>query len=95
MRLSGQVADSLLKRDLRGSTVKLKLRRSDFTILTRQKTLPEKVQIPSEITESALELLAYELENSNDKYRLIGVGVSGFSTAESLHDEMQLRFEGF
>ena len=95
MRLSGQVADSLLKRDLRGSTVKLKLRRSDFTILTRQKTLPEKVQIPSEITESALELLAYELEHSNDKYRLIGVGVSGFSTAESRHDEMQLRFEGF
>lgn len=94
MRLSGQVADSLLKRDIRGSTVKLKLRRSDFTILTRQKTLPEKVQISSEITEYALELLTYELKNSNEKYRLIGVGVTGFSTAESLHDEMQLRFEG-
>ena len=94
MRLSGQVADSLMQKDIRGRTVKLKLKRSDFTILTRQKTLSEKVQISSEITESALELLNYELKNSDEKYRLIGVGVSGFSSAESLHDEMQMRFEG-
>ena len=94
MRLSGQVADSLMQKDIRGSTVKLKLKRSDFTTLTRQKTLLEKVQISSEIAESALELLNYELKNSDEKYRLIGVGVSGFSSAESLHDEMQLRFEG-
>ena len=94
MRLSGQVADSLIQKDIRGRTVKLKLKRSNFTTLTRQKTLLEKVQISSEITESALELLNYELKNSDEKYRLIGVGVSGFSSAESLHDEMQLRFEG-
>ena len=94
MRLSGQVADSLIQKDIRGRTVKLKLKRSNFTTLTRQKTLLEKVQISSEITESALELLNYELKNSDEKYRLIGVGVSGFSSAESLHDEMQLSFEG-
>ena len=94
MRLSGQVADSLIQKDIRGRTVKLKLKRSNFTTLTRQKTLLEKVQMSSEITESALELLNYELKNSDEKYRLIGVGVSGFSSAERLHDEMQLRFEG-
>ena len=94
MRLSGQVADSLIQKDIRGRTVKLKLKRSDFTILTRQKTLLEGVQVSSEITESALELLNYQLKNSDEKYRLIGVGVSGFSSAESLRDEMQLRFEG-
>ena len=95
MRLSGQVADALVHKDIRGRTVKLKLKQSDFTTLTRQKTLSEKVQISSEIAESALELLNHELKNSDEKYRLIGVGVSGFSSAEALHDEMQLRFEGF
>ena len=39
MRLSGQVADSLIQKDIRGRTVKLKLKRSNFTTLTRQKTL--------------------------------------------------------
>ena len=94
MRLSGYVAESLLKKNMRGRTVKLKLKRSDFTVVTRQKTIPEKVQISSEIAESALELLNFELENSDEKYRLIGVGVSGFATSENLQDEMQLRFEG-
>ena len=94
MRLSGYVAESLLKKNMRGRTVKLKLKKSDFTVLTRQKTIPEKVQISSEIAEPALELLNLELENSHEKYRLIGVGVSGFATSENLQDEMQLRFEG-
>ncbi len=94
MRLSGDVAESLLKKNMRGRTVKLKLKRSDFTVVTRQKTIPEKVQISSEIAESALELLNLELENSHEKYRLIGVGVSGFATSENLQDEMQLRFAG-
>ena len=94
MRLSGHVAESLLKKNMRGRTVKLKLKRSDFTVVTRQKTIPEKVQISSEIAESALELLSFELENADEKYRLIGVGVSGFATSENLQDEMQLRFEG-
>ena len=94
MRLSGDVAESLLKKNMRGRTVKLKLKRSDFTVVTRQKTISEKVQISSEIAEPALELLNLELENSHEKYRLIGVGVSGFATSENLQDEMQLRFEG-
>ena len=94
MRLSGDVAESLLKKNMRGRTVKLKLKRSDFTVVTRQKTIPEKVQISSEIAEPALELLNLELENSHEKYRLIGVGVSGFATSENLQDEMQLRFAG-
>jgi hypothetical protein len=38
--------------------------------------------------------LSFELENTDEKYRLIGVGVSGFATSENLQDEMQLRFEG-
>ena len=94
MRLSGYVAESLLKKNMRGRTVKLKLKKSDFTVLTRQKTIPGKVQISSEIAEFALELLSFELENTDEKYRLIGVGVSGFATSENLQDEMQLRFEG-
>ncbi len=67
-----------LRRDgLSGTTIKLKLRWSDFTTLTRQVTLPGPTQHDNEIYAAALGLLEKTWTNGRP-VRLIGVGVSGF-----------------
>lgn len=80
-RLSQGVARDLDRKGLQGYTVKLKLRLSDFTTFTRQVTLPEPVGSPDQIAEAAGRLLRAELEPSR-MFRLVGVGVSGFSRDE-------------
>lgn len=91
-RLSQRVGNSLSLNDLRGRTVKLKLRLADFTTFTRQTTVVEPVSAPNEVALAATELLRAELQPGR-LFRLVGVGVSGFEdiTTESL----QLRLEGF
>jgi DNA polymerase-4 len=92
-RLSQQVARSLERKDLRGRTVKLKLRLSDFTTFTRQKTVPLPVQSSDDLANAASDLLWAEL-HSDRTFRLAGVGVSGFDFEEPNSDEpRQLRLE--
>ena len=92
-RLSQQVARSLERKDLRGRTVKLKLRLSDFTTFTRQKTVPLPVQSSDDLANAASDLLRAEL-HSDRTFRLAGVGVSGFDFEEPNSDEpRQLRLE--
>jgi len=75
-KLSDQVGRRLRKHDLAGTTVKIKLRWSDFTTLTRQKTLPYNINSDPEIYQAAEELFD---ENWTGRWvRLVGVGVSGF-----------------
>ena len=91
-RLSRRVADHLRGKQLRGRTVRLKLRLSDFTTFTRQKTLDAPVQSLEDLTGAANELLGRELEPGRT-FRLLGVGVSGF---ERLEEELlQPRLTGF
>jgi DNA polymerase-4 len=77
--LASEVGHSLRKDDLAGRTIKLKLRWSDFTTLTRQTTLPASTDNDEEITRVALNLLK-SVRRSNQPVRLIGVGVSGLGT---------------
>ncbi len=74
--LTQKVARRLRKSDLAGKTVKLKLRWSDFTTLTRQITLPTMSDSEKEIFEAALSLMK-KLRPPGKSVRLIGVGVSG------------------
>ena len=74
--LTRKVARRLRKADLAGKTVRLKLRWSDFTTLTRQKTLPTMSDSESEIFDTALSLFR-KLHPPGKSVRLIGVGVSG------------------
>ena len=60
-KLSADVARSLERKDLRGKTVSVKLRLSDFTTFTRQITLASLTQAESDIQETAWRLLAAEL----------------------------------
>jgi DNA polymerase-4 len=75
-KLATQVAERLRKRDLAGTTVKVKIRWPDFTTLTRQTTLPSATNLESEIAGTALDLLRSN-RRSGQAVRLIGVGVSG------------------
>ena len=84
-RLSLSVSHDLQRKNLYGKTVKLKLRLSDFTTFTRQKTLPDAVQSSDEIAVAANALLRVELRPDR-QFRLVGVGVSGFENSEAKED---------
>lgn len=74
--LAEHVGRSLRQEHLVGSTVKLKLRWTDFTTLTRQVTLPVPTNQGEEIYAAALALL-HKARPPGKYVRLIGVGVSG------------------
>lgn len=74
--LSMQVGRQLRKNDLAGKTVKLKIRWSDFTTITRQVTLPTSTNNDDEISCTAIKLMK-SVRKPNQLVRLIGVGVSG------------------
>ncbi|MFL2756172.1 MAG: DNA polymerase IV [Dehalococcoidia bacterium] len=93
-RLSQDVSSSLMKKGISGKTVKLKLRTSDFSTFTRQVSFLDPVQLASEISEYATRLLEYEIDE-DIKFRLLGVGVSGFGHLEMRQDNQQMRLEGF
>lgn len=76
-RLCEGVGFRLRKEHLRGSTVRLKLRWSDFTTLTRQVTLPQPTDHDQIIIDAALELFRQNWPVGRP-VRLIGAGVSGF-----------------
>jgi len=71
-----EVARQLRKSDLAGKTVKLKIRWSDFTTLTRQTTLPTSTDNEDEIFHAAVKLMK-TVRKPNQAVRLIGVGISG------------------
>lgn len=73
---SQQVGRQLRKNDLVGKTVKLKIRWSDFTTLTRQTTLPAATDNDDEILKTVIKLMK-NIRTPNQAVRLIGVGVSG------------------
>ena len=73
-----KVASRLRRRNLSGRTVFLKLRYSDFSTVTRRKSLPEPTNLSETIYQTARELLKTRTEAGRRPVRLIGVGVSGF-----------------
>lgn len=78
--LSTRVGHTLRSARLAGKTIRLKLRWSDFTTLTRQITLPSPIDQDEEIYEVALRLLRQACPPGR-AVRLIGVGVSGLGEA--------------
>lgn len=76
-RICQRVAERMIAAGVRGRTVTLKLRLSDFTDLTRSATLTTGVQEASVINEITHGMLVKEL-TPGLSIRLIGVGVSNF-----------------
>jgi DNA polymerase IV len=75
-----EVSDRLKEKRLAGSTVTLKLKTSDFRILTRARSLDNPTQLAVKIFGAARELLAREIDGT--RYRLLGVGVSALTDAD-------------
>ena len=78
-RLAEQVADRAKARDLGGRTVTLKLKRANFTLISRRLTLPDPTQIADRIYRTARDL--FDHLNHPGPYRLIGVGISDLAPA--------------
>ncbi len=76
-QLSAGVSKSLQNKQLAGTTVKLKIRWSDFTTPTRQVTLAQPTNDVARIYDAA-EMLLTQIWSPGRTVRLLGVGVSGF-----------------
>lgn len=79
--LSDRVAGQLVRKGLAGRSVVLKLKTSDFRILTRSRRLAHPTQRADLIHECAARLI--EREADGRTFRLIGVGVTDLGTAEA------------
>ncbi|WP_040338854.1 DNA polymerase IV [Candidatus Blastococcus massiliensis] len=75
--MAARVGERLRKSAFSGRTVTLKLRRYDFTTMTRSQTLPQPTDDPRQISATARRLLAEA--GTQGGLRLLGVGVSGLS----------------
>lgn len=73
-RLSEQVADRAKAKQVSGKTVTLKLKRSDFQLISRRHPLTDPTQLTDRIYRAARSLLDHA--NTMGPYRLIGVGIS-------------------
>ncbi|MDO9334887.1 MAG: DNA polymerase IV [Caulobacter sp.] len=77
--LCEKVARQLRKEGITGRVAVLKLRRTDFKIITRRRTLPAQTQTARTLFNAVRELLAAETDGT--LYRLIGAGLSDFEVA--------------
>lgn len=77
-RLSKHVSESLIKKHLQATTIRIKLRWSDFTTITRQLTLGQPTNEEQIIYTAAVKLFQ-KAWKSGEPVRLIGVGVSGLA----------------
>ena len=92
MRLTSGVARRLERKDLRGRTVSVKLRLSDFTTFTRQTTLRSQTRSEKLIGETAWQLLSTEITPGR-AFRLLGVGLSSFNDPQTGPHQLELGLE--
>ena len=79
LRQSEEVARQLRKSQVKAGTITLKIKHSDFKVVTRSKTIAIPTQSSKTIYQNAAKLLDdYQLTK---RIRLIGVGTSGFKSA--------------
>lgn len=80
-RLAERVSDRAKAKELAGRTVTLKLRRKDFTLLTRSHKLRDATQMADRLYRAATDLMGAVAERG--PFRLIGVGLSDIVPAAS------------
>jgi DNA polymerase-4 len=79
-RLAEQVADRAKAKDLSGRTVTLKLKRADFTLISRRHSLDGPTQTTDRIYREARALM--DALRDPGPFRLIGVGISDLARAD-------------
>ncbi len=86
---STRVADRLTAKHLRGRTIQLKIRDTDFRTQTRQCTLPRATRQARTIYDAVCELLA-GLQIDGRRFRLTGVAVAGLERPDEVVEPTQL-----
>lgn len=89
--IAQQLEKRLLRNNLAGKTVTLKIKYSDFTQQTRSKTLPYFIANKALLHETAKELL-YQ-ERMRESVRLLGISVTNLNTEVKKTVVVQLRFD--
>ena len=92
LRLSDRTAERLRSKNLCGRTITLKVRFSNFTTITRSKTLGAEVDTTPAIYEVARGLFE-KLSQDRLRIRLLGVSVTGLSTGPP-NRQLELLAEG-
>ncbi len=87
-RMAEKVADRLKAKDIAGRTVTLKLKRSDFKLITRRTTLPDATQTADRIYNAARAL--FDRMEHPSPYRLLGIGVADLIPADQADREGNL-----
>lgn len=81
LRLSGRTARGLRSAGCAARTISVKLRRADFSTITRSRTLPEPTDVAQKIYATACDLYAASGLDSGVTLRLVGVRATGLTPA--------------
>lgn len=87
-RLSEQVADRAKAKSLAGRTVTLKLKRSDFSQISRRQSLTDATQLTDRIYRHARAMFDQAVQNG--PFRLIGVGISDLTSPDQADQNADL-----
>ncbi|HYK33040.1 MAG TPA: DNA polymerase IV [Streptosporangiaceae bacterium] len=90
LRLSGRTARSLRSSGWAARTISVKLRRADFTTITRSRTLREPTDVAQRIYATACELYAASGLATGVLLRLVGVRASGLVKATGTGTQLAL-----
>ncbi len=90
LRLSGRTARALRSSGWVARTISVKLRRADFTTITRARTLSEPTDVAQRIYATACELYAASGLDSGVLLRLVGVRATGLVRATSTGTQLVL-----
>lgn len=85
---SEMVGKRAREKGVKGTTVTLKLKRADFTQMTRRVTMEEPTNSTNTIYEQGLKLLAQV--KISTKFRLIGIGLSNLVTVTDIPKQLDL-----
>ena len=88
-KLTHEVIDYVNKKDFKGRTVSLKIKFSDFKIISRSKTFTTPISDYETLFKTGMELLS--MVDLSPKIRLIGIGVKNNEEEMSWADAIQLR----
>ena len=90
LRLAGRTARGLRSSGYVARTISVKLRRADFSTITRSRTLSEPTDVAQQIYATACELYAASGFDRGVLLRLVGVRVAGLSPASAAGTQLAL-----
>jgi DNA polymerase-4 len=85
---SERVGQRAREKGVKGTTITLKLKRADFTQMTRRVTMDEPTHSTNTIYEQGLKLLAQVKPST--KFRLIGIGLSNLVAVAHMPEQLDL-----